>query len=96
MPFDNLFGIIRGALARAGLHILEIVGNLVRSRVFLPLTVPQPFQLDVFRLRAEINLRADVRLLNEAGEVVLQRLLDIGPFLLPNCRRLRGVQGRRE
>jgi hypothetical protein len=96
MLFDNLFGIVRGALALAGLYILETVGNLVRPRVFLPLTVPQPFQLGVFGLRAEINLRADIRLLNEAGEVVLQRPLDVGPFLLPNRRHPRGVQGRRE
>jgi hypothetical protein len=91
-----LLGIVCGALAWVRRWILQPVGSLVRSRVFLPLTVPQHFQLHVFGLRAEINLRADIRIVNEAGEVVLQRPLDIGPFLLPNRRRLRGVQGHRE
>jgi hypothetical protein len=96
MPFEELLETIRRALIWVGRHALEAIGTLVRSRVFLPLTVPQPFQLGIFGLRAEINLRADLRIIDAAGVVVLEHPVHVGQLVLPNRQRLRGVQDRRE
>jgi hypothetical protein len=54
--------IILGGWAWAQEYLLEPVGTLVHLRIFLPLTVPQAFQLGLFRLRVESDLHAKVQL----------------------------------
>ena len=70
MPFEDLLEIVHGALAWARQHILGPVEAWVHLCVFLPLTTPQSFQLDDVRFRVEIDLRADIHIVDNAGVVV--------------------------
>ena len=93
MPFEDLLEIVRGALAWARQHILGPVEAWVHLHVFLPLTTPQSFQLDGIRFRVEIDLRADICIVNNAGVVVFHYPVHVA-LVLPHHRHLQG--GARE
>ena len=93
MPFEDLLEIVHGALAWARQHILGPVEAWVCLHVFLPLTTPQSFQLDSIRFRVEIDLHADVRIVNNAGVVVFHYPVHVA-LVFPHHQCLQG--GARE
>ena len=93
MPFEDLLKIVCGALAWARQHILGPVEAWVHLRVFLPLTTPQSFQLDGVRFRVEIDLCANVRIVNNTRVVVFHYPVHV-TLVFPYCRHLQG--GARE
>ena len=84
MPFEDLLETVCGALVWARQHILGPVEAWVYLCGFLSLTTPQSFQLDNIRFRVEIDLRADVHIVDNARVVVFHYLVHV-VLIFPHC-----------